>query len=319
MLLLGAGPRALLLQIAHPLVAAGVDEHCDFRADPWRRLRGTLRSYLTIVYGTTAAARAEIRRLNALHRGIVGPGLRRPRSGAVAVGPRDARRLDDGRERRLDRAARPSAAGAVLRGDATDRAGVRRPGGDAAAPTSRRSTRTGAEMLAPAGPVQVSAARPRAGGRSSCGRRSPGAAGASAGCRPPLYDWTLWPSIGLLPAIVREAYGLPWDARQRIVSELARRRVACLAPAAPHGLPPDAAGPRRRPPARGALTTASRSQASLVATATRIARLCRCNAHGPGRTGSRPFSPPWRSARASPSLTAPSADADCDGRRAIVP
>ena len=74
MLLLGAGPRALLLQIAHPAVAAGVDEHSDFRADPWRRLAGTLKSYLTIVYGSGPAARAEIRRLNALHRGIVGAG-----------------------------------------------------------------------------------------------------------------------------------------------------------------------------------------------------------------------------------------------------
>ena len=53
MLLLGAGPRALLLQLAHPAVAAGVADHSDFRADPWRRLAGTLRSYLTIVYGTT--------------------------------------------------------------------------------------------------------------------------------------------------------------------------------------------------------------------------------------------------------------------------
>ena len=74
MLLLGAGPRALLLQIAHPAVAAGVNDHSDFRADPWRRLAGTLRSYLTIVYGSTSAARAEIRRLNTLHRGITGPG-----------------------------------------------------------------------------------------------------------------------------------------------------------------------------------------------------------------------------------------------------
>ncbi len=73
-LLLGAGPRALLLQIAHPAVAAGVDEHSGFRSDPWGRLAATLRSYLTIVYGTSTAARAEIRRLNALHRGIVGPG-----------------------------------------------------------------------------------------------------------------------------------------------------------------------------------------------------------------------------------------------------
>src|SRR6476646_4513083 len=74
MLLLGAGPRALLLQIAHPAVAAGVNDHSDFRTDPWGRLAGTLRSYLTIVYGSTTAARAEIRRLNTLHRGITGPG-----------------------------------------------------------------------------------------------------------------------------------------------------------------------------------------------------------------------------------------------------
>src|SRR5258705_2955611 len=74
MLLLGAGPRALLLQLANPAVAAGVADHSDFRADPWRRLAGTLRSYLTIVYGSTAAARGEIRRLNAFHRGIVGRG-----------------------------------------------------------------------------------------------------------------------------------------------------------------------------------------------------------------------------------------------------
>ena len=72
-LLLGAGPRALLLQIAHPLVAEGVDQHSDFRADPWARLAGTLRSYLRIVYGTGTAARAEIRRLNGLHRSIGGP------------------------------------------------------------------------------------------------------------------------------------------------------------------------------------------------------------------------------------------------------
>ena len=72
MLLLGAGPRALLLQLAHPLVAAGVAEHSDFRSDPWARLSGTLRSYLRIVYGSAAVARDEIRRLGELHRGVRG-------------------------------------------------------------------------------------------------------------------------------------------------------------------------------------------------------------------------------------------------------
>jgi uncharacterized protein (DUF2236 family) len=89
-LLLGAGPRALLLQIAHPLVAEGVDQHSDFRADPWSRLAGTLRSYLTIVYGTTAQARGEIRRLNGLHRSIAGP-VRDPGAAARFGGAYDAR------------------------------------------------------------------------------------------------------------------------------------------------------------------------------------------------------------------------------------
>src|SRR5439155_1650103 len=54
----------------------GVADHSDFRADPWRRLQGTLRSYLRIVYGTGTVARAEIRRLNELHRTITGPTYR---------------------------------------------------------------------------------------------------------------------------------------------------------------------------------------------------------------------------------------------------
>ena len=32
------------------------------------------------------------------------------------------------------------------------------------------------------------------------------------------YAWTLWPSVGLLPPSVREDYGLPWGARERLVS-----------------------------------------------------------------------------------------------------
>ena len=72
-LLLASGPRALLLQLAHPLIAEGVQQHSDFRQDPWTRLERTIRSYLTIVYGSTTVARAEIRRLNTFHRTIVGP------------------------------------------------------------------------------------------------------------------------------------------------------------------------------------------------------------------------------------------------------
>ena len=72
-ILLGAGPRALLMQIAHPLVAEGVDQHSGFREDPWGRLLGTIRSDPRIVFGSEAAARAEIRRLNGLHEAVRGP------------------------------------------------------------------------------------------------------------------------------------------------------------------------------------------------------------------------------------------------------
>jgi uncharacterized protein (DUF2236 family) len=34
-----------------------------------------------------------------------------------------------------------------------------------------------------------------------------------------LYAWTLWPSVGLLPAAVRADYALPWGARERLVSD----------------------------------------------------------------------------------------------------
>jgi len=33
-----------------------------------------------------------------------------------------------------------------------------------------------------------------------------------------VYGWTLWPSVGLLPASVRADYGLYWGARERLVS-----------------------------------------------------------------------------------------------------
>jgi uncharacterized protein (DUF2236 family) len=41
---------------------------------------------------------------------------------------------------------------------------------------------------------------------------------ARLGLPPVLYDWTLWPSIGLLPASIREAYGFAWGPLQRAVA-----------------------------------------------------------------------------------------------------
>lgn len=72
-LLLASGPRALLLQLAHPMIAEGVNQHSDFKRDPWTRLERTVRSCLRIVYGSTSLARADIKRLNGFHRTITGP------------------------------------------------------------------------------------------------------------------------------------------------------------------------------------------------------------------------------------------------------
>ena len=35
---------------------------------------------------------------------------------------------------------------------------------------------------------------------------------------PRAYGWTLWPAIGLLPARVREDYGLRWGLREQLVA-----------------------------------------------------------------------------------------------------
>jgi uncharacterized protein (DUF2236 family) len=74
--LLGCGPAALLLQIAHPSVARGVAEHSNFESDPWKRLHGTINTTLALVFGDGPAAERAVRRLNRVHGGIRGEGYR---------------------------------------------------------------------------------------------------------------------------------------------------------------------------------------------------------------------------------------------------
>jgi uncharacterized protein (DUF2236 family) len=72
-LLLGGG-RALLMQIAHPLVARGVAEHSDFEADRVGRLLRTLRPVYAISFGTAAQAGEAAARVRARHGAVTGPG-----------------------------------------------------------------------------------------------------------------------------------------------------------------------------------------------------------------------------------------------------
>jgi len=70
-LLLGGG-RALLMQIAHPLVAKGVAEHSRFRADRIDRLLRTLRPTLAMVFGTEEQALAAAAGINHTHDHVKG-------------------------------------------------------------------------------------------------------------------------------------------------------------------------------------------------------------------------------------------------------
>lgn len=70
-LLLGGG-AALTMQVAHPLVGAGVAEHSNYREDPWGRLYRTLDFTTTIVFGSTDKAEAASERLRGIHSRVRG-------------------------------------------------------------------------------------------------------------------------------------------------------------------------------------------------------------------------------------------------------
>ncbi|NUR26501.1 MAG: DUF2236 domain-containing protein, partial [Catenulispora sp.] len=64
--------RTLALQIAHPVVGAGVIEHSTYRAHPWRRAEHTLDSLQRLCYADPAARAKEIKRIARQHHRISG-------------------------------------------------------------------------------------------------------------------------------------------------------------------------------------------------------------------------------------------------------
>jgi uncharacterized protein (DUF2236 family) len=216
MLLLGAGPRALLMQLAHPSVAAGVAEHSDFRSDPWARLQATLRSYLRIVYGTATAARAEIRRLNGLHRTIAGRGYRArdPElslwvhatlvDSTIVAADAWLEPLPLERRRRYYLETMPIGRAFGIPAD-------RLP------PDLDAFDAYMASATAPGGPIHVS---PTARELADAVLHPPlGPVIPPLGWLPAsVYAWTLWPAVGLLPASIRADYGLAWGPVERAVS-----------------------------------------------------------------------------------------------------
>jgi uncharacterized protein (DUF2236 family) len=239
--MLGGG-RALLMQLAHPAVAAGVDEHSDFRHRPLERLLRTLDLTLTLSFGERKEALAAAQAINRVHHGVHGLGYSAAEppllfwvqatliDSAVAayeafVGPlRAAERDDYLREART--VGRLLGVPAALH--PADFDGFQRYMGSMLAGSQLRVDARARELAA----VVL---RPPV-------RGVPPVAWA------PLSALT----AGLLPGSLREAYGMPWGRPQRAVFAGARWTLPRLLPLLPDALrtvPQSRPGHRHRPPA----------------------------------------------------------------------
>ena len=69
--LLGGG-QMILLQLAHPLVAAGVADHSQFQSGPLPRIQGTLDMMHEIVCASRPQAEAALRKFHRLHAAVAG-------------------------------------------------------------------------------------------------------------------------------------------------------------------------------------------------------------------------------------------------------
>jgi uncharacterized protein (DUF2236 family) len=67
-----AGLPAIVLEILHPSVVAGVQDMSHYRDDPFQRARATLGYVLATTYGNTAAATALIERVRHIHSFVQG-------------------------------------------------------------------------------------------------------------------------------------------------------------------------------------------------------------------------------------------------------
>ena len=249
--LLGAGPAALLLQLAHPLVAEGVAHHSEFEADPWRpaarhaahdagsglRRRG---------HGGSRRSTAQRRPRRRARPGRRPPGataradLPRPRSGAAAVGPGDADLDQRASVRALGRTARARGPGGLLGRGASGRPAPGHPARARARATGRPSRPTGRRWSRRTGP---SRSRPPRGAwpRTSCRRRSPGCHARSRGC-------SRCPPLALLPARIRGGYGLPWSPTRAALArglDIGLRGWTAIMPASWRAMPQARAAARR--------------------------------------------------------------------------
>jgi uncharacterized protein (DUF2236 family) len=257
-LLLG-GQRALLLQLAHPLVAAGVADHSDFMAHPLRRLWRTVDTMLRIVHGDRATAEAAAQALDAVHARVQGTLAEETESFPAGTPYRahDPALLLWVHATLVDSAlvtyqcfVRPLAPDERERFHVESRVVARLLGvPEGLLPLSFASFERYVDETISGGTLEPTPTARRL---------------ADAVLHPPLAflprlvgDVGTVVTLGLLPPVLRERYGLPWDAKRERGFAIARGVVRAVLPALPDVLRamPQARRAERlraRPRARGA-------------------------------------------------------------------
>jgi uncharacterized protein (DUF2236 family) len=235
-LLLGGG-RALLLEVAHPLVAAGVAEHSSFREDPLGRLQRTLDAMSALAFRERGEALEAARRVERAHLRVRG-------RLAHAVGRTPAGTPYDGRDPELMRWVWATLVDTAL--EVTARFVAPLP------PEALRSyyadQRTLARVLGipePLVPVDYAAFRAYFDGMLAGDALAVGDAAreiAAAVLDPPLRlpatGLARLVTAGLLPARLREAFGLAWDERREARLQELCASARALRAGAPAAAPP---------------------------------------------------------------------------------
>jgi len=227
-MILAGGTCALLMQLAHPAVAAGVAEHSDFRADPFARLRRTLNSTYAIVFGSTSRAERAIARMNAIHAAVSGT---IPETGEPyrAVDPALLlwvhATLVDTAIRVYDRFVRPLSAEEAEAYHAEARQiAVRLGVPDASLPVTLATLRLEMARLMETGEVRVA---------ETARSLAPTVLYPTRFPPRPIWDLAHLVSLSVLPSTIRQGYGIGWsDRRERGVLLLAAgsRRLLPLVP-----------------------------------------------------------------------------------------
>lgn len=233
-----AWPRAILLQVAHPLVAAGVADHSRFRhslAAPYVRLHETVRAMRALTFGRDAEAEAALAGILRIHDRV--RGTLPVETGAFRVGTSYSAHdpslvlwvhatLLDSYGRVLGLLWRPLSPTEL---DAYC---------EQAAPLAAALGARAAEL-----PRRWAALQEYMAGEVAAGRVRVGAqarALADAVLRPPLA-WALGPlpalvrrlTVGTLPMAVRDQYGFAWSAADQARLDRACARLARLRAHAP--------------------------------------------------------------------------------------